>query len=42
MNKTTLASLFDHGRLTGSEKNGEMHYNLSKITQANDGANGFD
>lgn len=35
--KTTLASLFDHGHLTGLEKNGEMHYNLSKITQANDG-----
>ena|ERR1700744_3482819 len=35
--KTTLANLFDHGHLTGSEKNGQMHYNLSKITQANDG-----
>jgi hypothetical protein len=34
----TLASLYDHGHLTGSEKNGQMHYNLSKITQANDGA----
>lgn len=35
--KTTLASLFDHGHLTGSEKKGHMNYNLSKITQANDG-----
>jgi hypothetical protein len=35
---TTLATLFDHGHLTGSEKNGQMHYNLSKITQANSGA----
>jgi len=36
--KTTLARLFEHGHLTGSEKSGQMHYNLSKITQANDGA----
>ena len=36
--KTTLAALFNHGHLTGSEHNGQMHYNLSKITQANDGA----
>lgn len=33
----TLASLFEHGHLTGSEKAGQMHYNLSKITQANGG-----
>ena len=33
----TLKKLFETGHLTGSEKNGEMHYNLSKITQANDG-----
>lgn len=36
--KATLASLFEHGHLTGSEHSGEMHYNLSKITRANDGA----
>lgn len=35
---TTLATLFDHGHLTGSEKEGRIHYNLSKITRANDGA----
>ena len=35
--KTILASLYDHGHLTGAEKNGCMHYNLSKITQANEG-----
>ena len=34
----TLRSLFDRGHLTGGEKSGEMHYNLSKITKANDGA----
>jgi len=34
--KTALANLFDHGHLTGSEKNGEMQYNLSKITLAKD------
>jgi hypothetical protein len=34
----TLASLFDHGHLTGSEKVGKTRYNLSKITRANDGA----
>ncbi len=36
--KTTLAALFEHGHLTGSERDAQMHYNLSKITQANDGA----
>jgi hypothetical protein len=36
--KMTLSTLFEHGHLTGSEKDGQMHYNLSKITQANDGA----
>jgi hypothetical protein len=36
--KTTLASLYDHGHLTGSETAGQVHYNLSKITRANDGA----
>jgi hypothetical protein len=35
--KTTLEALFEHGHLTGSEKAGQMHYNLSKITRANDG-----
>lgn len=34
----TLKSLYDHGHLTGAEKRGEMYYNLSKITRANDGA----
>jgi hypothetical protein len=34
---TTLAALFEHGHLTGSEKDNQMHYNLSKITQANNG-----
>src|SRR6202012_837144 len=38
--KSTLAALFDQGHLTGSEKNGRMHYNLSKITQANASATG--
>ena len=36
--KTTLSSLFEKGHLTGSEINGEAHYNLSKITRANDGS----
>jgi hypothetical protein len=34
----TLNDLFKNGHLTGSEKNGVLHYNLSKITRANDGA----
>ena len=37
---TALANLFEHGHLTGSEKAGRMHYNLNKITQANDGGAG--
>jgi hypothetical protein len=36
--QATLGSLFEHGHLTGSEKQGVVHYNLSKITHANDGA----
>jgi hypothetical protein len=38
MAKQVLANLFDKGLLTGNDRNGTMHYNLSKITQANDGA----
>lgn len=37
--KTTLAALFEHGHLTGTEQAGQMHYNLSKITRANDWGN---
>jgi len=33
----TLASLFEYGHLTGSAHSGQMHYNLNKITKANDG-----
>ena len=33
-----LTHLYDQGLLKGSEINGEMEYNLSKITHANDGA----
>ena len=33
-----LTRLYDQGLLKGSEVNGEMEYNLSKITHANDGA----
>lgn len=33
----TLRNLFDKGLLTGSEKDGVMQYNMSKITHANDG-----
>ncbi|WP_114937124.1 hypothetical protein [Mucilaginibacter endophyticus] len=36
--KTTLADLFNKGLLKGEEHNGQMHYNLSKITEANDGS----
>lgn len=35
--KTVLKSLFDKGLLNGSDKNGTVHYNLHKVTQANDG-----
>jgi len=34
----TLSDLFEKGHLTGSEQDSQMRYNLSKITQANDGA----
>ena len=34
----TLKYLFDKGLIKGEEVNGEMSYNLSKITHANDGA----
>lgn len=33
-----LTHLYEQGLLKGSEVNGEMEYNLSKITHANDGA----
>lgn len=33
----TLRRLYDKGLLSGSEKNGVMHYNLYKITQPNTG-----
>jgi len=33
-----LSHLFDKGLVNGEEVNGEMSYNLSKITHANDGA----
>ncbi|WP_461448676.1 hypothetical protein [Mucilaginibacter sp.] len=32
-----LKQLFDTGHIKGSVINGDMHYNLSKITHANDG-----
>ncbi|HEX8020511.1 hypothetical protein [Mucilaginibacter sp.] len=38
--KTILANLFDKGLIKGEEHNGQMHYNLSKITEANDGSTG--
>ena len=34
----TLSSLFEKGLIKGDEIDGEMHYNLSKITHANDGS----
>ena len=34
--KTTLVSLYNKGLIKGEEHNGQMHYNLSKITEAND------
>lgn len=36
--KTVLADLYDKGLLKGEEHNGQMQYNLSKITEANDGS----
>jgi hypothetical protein len=36
--RVAMKALFEKGHLTGAEKGGVMHYNLSKITQANDGA----
>ena len=38
--KTILANLFNKGLIKGEEHNGQMHYNLSKITEANDGSTG--
>jgi predicted transcriptional regulator len=36
--KEVLTHLYDKGLLKGEERKGEMHYNLSKITQANEGS----
>ncbi|MGZ3872904.1 MAG: hypothetical protein ACXVJD_08295 [Mucilaginibacter sp.] len=36
--KQVLTSLYDKGLLKGTDKGGTMHYNLSKITEQNDGA----
>lgn len=36
--KEVLTHLYDKGLLKGEERNGKMHYNLSKITHANDGS----
>jgi hypothetical protein len=36
--QAALSALYEQGHLTGSEKDGRMHYNLSKITQAKVGA----
>jgi hypothetical protein len=36
--ENTLNHLFNKGLIKGEEVNGEMSYNLSKITHANDGA----
>ena len=33
-----LTELFENGRVTGHEENGDLVYNLHKITQANDGS----
>jgi hypothetical protein len=35
--KQVLSNLYDKGLLKGEEVNGDMHYDLSKITHANDG-----
>jgi len=36
--ESILNSLFDKGLVNGAENEQGMHYNLSKITEANDGA----
>jgi hypothetical protein len=33
-----LTELYEGGRVTGHEENGDLVYNLHKITQANDGS----
>ena len=33
-----LKAAFDKGLLNGGERNGRMHYNLNKVTSANEGA----
>ncbi|WP_413667123.1 hypothetical protein ACEN9X_21685 [Mucilaginibacter sp. Mucisp86] len=40
--KATLANLYNKGLLKGEEHNGQMYYNLSKITEANDGSTGHE
>jgi hypothetical protein len=37
MTKQVLSNLFKKGLISGTDKQGEMHYNLHKITHANDG-----
>jgi hypothetical protein len=36
--KQVLTHLYDKGQLRGKDINGEMHYDLAKITNENDGA----
>lgn len=36
--KQVLTHLYDKGQLRGKDMNGEMHYDLAKITHENDGA----
>lgn len=36
--KQILTHLYDKGQIRGKEINGEMHYDLAKITHENDGA----
>jgi hypothetical protein len=36
--KQVLTHLYDKGQLRGKDINGEMHYDLAKITHENDGA----
>jgi hypothetical protein len=36
--ESVLNGLFEKGLLNGADDGGGMHYNLSKITEANDGA----
>jgi|SRR5665213_2718125 len=38
MTKQVLTSLYDRGLLKGADQRGQMHYNLSKVTEPNKGA----